>query len=269
MKLISLNTFGGTFFEPLMAYIREQASDTDIFCFQEILDTKEDIQESRGARANLFAEISEALPGFNGFFSPAQTNFVPAGLTDDSVDFGLALFINKNIPIHSMGNFFLYGQQNALLPSDITTLPTEAQYVQFFVDKKMVTVCNVHGTAWPGDKLDSAIRLEQTRKILAFVNTQEGDKIVCGDFNLLPNTRSIEQFEVNGMRNLIKEYNIETTRGTLNKQLNPQYANTPDGFQEFADYTFMTPGVLVNGFDVPDLPISDHLPMVVEFKIKK
>lgn len=268
MKLISLNTFGGTFFEPLMAYIREEASDTDIFCFQEILDTKGDIQESMGARANLFAEISEALPGFNGFFSPVQMNFVPAGPTDDNIEFGLAIFINKNIPIHSTGNFFLYGQQNALLPSDITTLPTEAQYVQFFVDKKMVTVCNVHGTAWPGDKLDSSIRLEQTRKILAFVNNQPGEKIICGDFNLFPNTRSVEQFEESGFCNLIKEYNIQTTRGSLIKKIHPEYANTPGGFQEFADYTFVTPGISVTSFDVPDLPISDHLPMVVEFDVK-
>ena len=36
MKLVSLNTWGGKAYKPLIDFIKQQARDTDIFCFQEV-----------------------------------------------------------------------------------------------------------------------------------------------------------------------------------------------------------------------------------------
>ena len=38
----------------------------------------------------------------------------------------------------------------------------------------------------------------------------------------------------------------------------------PD-FQKFADYVFVSPDVNVESFSVPDIDISDHMPLVLEF----
>ena len=43
---------------------------------------------------------------------------------------------------------------------------------------------------------------------------------------------------------------------------NAKYPNDP---QYFADYAFVSPGVNVTSFAVPVLPVSDHLPFVLEF----
>ncbi len=267
MKIISLNTFGGTFFEPLMEYVMSHASDTDIFCFQEILHTEEEIKESAGARANLFAEMTDALNDFTRYFSPTQEHFLPTGYTENDIHFGMAIYIKKGYQ-ETFGQFFMNGYRNSLDPNNDLTMPTLTQYVQFQVGGEQLTVCNVHGIAWPGNKLDSPIRLEQTRKILAFVESQPGEKIICGDFNLLPETKSVIQFEEHGFRNLVNEYNIKSTRGSLVKKIHPEYEHTPEGFQEFADYTFVSSGIHISHFDVPNLPISDHLPMIVEFDLK-
>ena len=48
----------------------------------------------------------------------------------------------------------------------------------------------------------------------------------------------------------------------------PQYEHGKYGFQEFADYAFVSPGIRVVDFVVPDLPVSDHLPLILSTEIE-
>ncbi len=267
MKIISLNTFAGTFFEPLMEFIKDHAENTDIFCFQEITNTDDPITVSRGARANLFAEVSLLLSDFQGYFSPSQLHFVPTGWTPDNVEFGHAFFIRRNLEVKAIGHFFLFRERDSMVPDDPKTTPFQLQYTQLTIGETFLTICNVHGVFWPVNKLDSPERLVQSQKIIDFLQDQPGEKIICGDFNLFPNTKSIQMLEEYGLRNLIKDYHIQTTRGSLIKRLHPEYVDTPEGFQEFADYMFASSGIEVKKFEVPDVPVSDHLPMVGEFDV--
>ncbi len=130
-----------------------------------------------------------------------------------------------------------------------------------------VTIVTLHGNSQPGSKRDSPKRLAQSQKVLDFLADKDGEKIVLGDFNLMPDTESVRMWERAGYRNLVAEYGIKSTRGSNHRKLSPQYANTPEGYQEFADYTFTSPGVKVTSFEVPDIPLSDHLPMILEFSV--
>ena len=47
------------------------------------------------------------------------------------------------------------------------------------------------------------------------------------------------------------------------------WSNGPKECLEFADYTFVTSGIKVESFEVPDVPISDHLPMILKFNLNK
>jgi len=78
---------------------------------------------------------------------------------------------------------------------------------------------------------------------------------LCGDFNLLPETKSLIMFEDAGMKNLIKEYNITSTRNKF-KKFN----------KKISDYVFVSNNVNVSSFKVPDVLISDHLPMIFEIQ---
>ncbi len=267
MKLISLNSFGGTFFEPLRAFVTAHAPDTDIFCFQEILSATAPPLVSDGARTNLLQELIIALPDFQYFFAPTQTHFNLTQLVDQKMETGVATFMKKNLPLATTGSFFVYGIPNGLVGNNFVTLPYNTHHVTLSFEEKMLTVCNFHGTAEPGSKFDTPERLAQSQKVLNFLSGQSGAKIVCGDFNLLPHTQSVGMFEQNGFRNLIKEFKITSTRGSLLKKIHPEYGANKYGFQEFADYTFVTPDIQVTNFQVPDLPISDHLPMILEFDL--
>ena len=82
--------------------------------------------------------------------------------------------------------------------------------------------------------------------------------IVVGDFNLLPNTKSIEMISKK-MINLIEKYNIKSTR--------PKFDDGLDKGNLVCDYIFVNDKVIVNDFKVIDTNISDHLPLILEFSI--
>lgn len=268
MKLISLNTYGGIFFKPLLDFIEREALDTDVFCFQEVLGGPNSAPLQNSARANLFSELARALPGFTGFFAPVEDALV---FSDNSspptpaVPFGTAIFVHKKHTIHQQGSFFIYRERNAFVPRDFTTLGHNAIFVQLVNNGKLLTICNVHGTSEPGDKLDTPDRLAQSQTVLDFIKKQSGEKIIAGDFNLLPATQSIALFERAGFSNLIKDFSIASTRGSILKTIHPEYGDTPNGWQEFADYVFTSAGITPQKFSVPDIAIADHLPLILEF----
>lgn len=267
MKLVSLNTYGGHFFEPLMEFVKLHAVDTDIFCFQEIFDTATDIVWESKTRANLLAEMRRALPEFEGIYAPVQDGYVEGKPGNKKISFGVATFVRRTHKIESSGSIFIHLAHNSYVTGDNLTLPANMLQTQLSVNGHHMMVCNVHGTAFPGHKLDTPERLGQSQIILDFAMDQEGEKIITGDFNLLPETESVRVFEESGFQDLVADFGITTTRGTLIKQLHPEYSTSEYGFQEFADYTFATPGVHVSTYEVPDLSISDHLPLIVTFNI--
>ncbi len=267
MKLISLNIYGGHFFEALMEFIKINAAQTDIFCFQEVLSTPSGVAGvSHGSRINIFTEIARLLPEFHSFFIPVQDHFDETALVAEEVSAGLATFVRKKYAIHKTDHFFIYKEKNSFVATDYFSLPYGLHYLQLELDGQLLTVCNLHGTAMPGNKLDTPERLVQSQKVLDFLAAQAGEKIVVGDFNLLPHTKSIRLFEEAGFSNLVKDYGIKSTRGSLLKQLHPEYGESVEGWQEFADYALVTSGITVKSFAVPDLPLSDHLPMILEFE---
>lgn len=260
MKLISLNTWGGKFFDPLIQFIEQESLNTDIFCFQEIYDTKSNVKQYRGIRANLLEEIKKILPNFQVIYFPTLKGFDDeAEPTDFDLKYGSAIFVNDSIVLNLHEDCFVYQDENFLtLKKDFSNLATLLQYVNFNFNGKNSAVFNFHGTPFPGDKLDTNKRLMEIRKLKEIIDTKMGTKILVGDFNLLPDTQSIKILE-SDMRNLIKEFNIQRTRSSLSP-----YFGEAD-FQKYADYTFVSFGVHVTSFKVPDVAISDHLPMILEF----
>lgn len=260
MKLISLNIWGGTAYEGFMAFVKEHAPTTDIFCFQEVYRSDAGVALSQNTHINIFADIAKALPEFQGFFQTMEYNMDERGSIDISNELGLALFVRSPL-IPSKEGFVPINQTPGTWDrKDFATLPHILQYAHFDTATPF-TIGHLHGVSRPGTKLDTKERIEQSRKIVAFLKTQPGPKILCGDFNLMPETGSIAMIERAGMRNLIKDFGIKDTRGKLN------HDRRPSPPQYFADYAFVSPEIKVKRFEVPAVLASDHLPMILEFSL--
>ena len=254
VKLIILNIWGGKVYAPLMAFLKEHAEEVDIFCLQEVFNTSMEEEIPSEARIKIFSEIGSVLTSFTGFHAPITIGWDWSDKKINlPVQFGLATFIRKSIQIDSLGDFFVLGKLGDFTGKP-ESRPRNVQYVRFSQNGIHYTICNFHGHWKPHtNKEDLPERIEQSQKIVEFLKPEKSKKILCGDFNLAPHTQSIRILE-DGMRNLVKEYGITSTRS---------HYYTKDG--KFADYILVSPEVEVKDFKVlPDV-VSDHLPLYLEF----
>ncbi len=262
MKLVSLNIWGGKAHEALFSFIAEHSPSTDIFSFQEVWTSpRADIEESRNTHVHILEELKAFLPDFSAHFFPVQDGMDLESAVDFELTQGNAIFVRNTLPVSSEGQVFTYGARDSSTSDTWEDVPTCFGFVRVPHGAGELTVMNFHGKAVPGDKLDTPERLEQSRRIAAFVAEEKGEVILAGDFNLLPETESIRIVEEAGLKNLITDFDIKTTRSRLSA-----YYGKPDE-QKFADFAFVSKGVTVNNFAVPaECVASDHLPMILEFK---
>ena len=208
---------------------------------------------------DIFDDLKEVLPDFEGYFLPIFEMHDFAKKVDFMVQEGTAIFVKKSVPHVGYGSLFVLRNYNDhLVYKGNIDFPSALQYVEINNNNQKITISNIHGTAQPGTKIDTPERLEQSRNIINFLNKLSSEKILCGDFNLMPDTESIRMIERFSMKNLIKDFNIKCTRSKSN------LLKWSGSEQFFADYLFVSSGLSVKSFTVPDLEISDHLPMILE-----
>lgn len=229
MKIVFLNAWKNET-KKVKDFILKHSKDTDIFCIQESLDSK----------SKNFCQ--ECLPDYQLFFAKKKST--------ENDCFEQSTFIKKDLKVLETN---IIGEKEldiglAIFNKIITK------------DKKTINLCNVHGHAMPGHKQDTPERLKFSQLIVDFLEKIPGPKIVAGDFNLDLEIKSIQIFKDNNFRNLIEEFNIDTTRNHLSWNLYKVK-------QFFADHLFVDSKLKVKKFTVPKIEISDHLPMILEFDL--
>ena len=253
MKIITLNTWGGRAGkEGLLSFFNKHKDDIDIFCLQEMWSAPYEHLEGENAGALAIRhkdimvrgvhEVRELLSGHHTYFHPHHMD-----------NYGLAMLVRTELPIHKEGEVFVHQHKGFIPTGDIGHHARNIQYITTEVGGKIITVINFHGL-WNGQgKTDSEDRIRQSQRIIDSIRTLPGEVIICGDFNLLPNTESIRMFEDFGLRNLIKEFGITSTRTT-------HYTKA----DKFADYIFVSKGISVTDFRVLPDEVSDHAPLLLE-----
>lgn len=221
MKIIYLNTYHSELGSELRQYIKENLHDTDVFCFQEALADEQSIYR-------------DLLTDYVSYYDVKDNPYVVLANV---------IFVQKGIEVIDRGALLHEG--------------SDVGFANYIVTKKNgieTVICNVHGIPHPGHKLDTIDRLQQSQILLDhFSNRQR--VIIGGDFNLLPEAKSVKMFAENGYRDLIVEHGIKSTRNHI------AFKKYPDNPQHYADYIFTTPTINVHSFVVPDDIVSDHQPL--------
>lgn len=241
MKLMTLNIWGGRVREPLFEFIKKY-HDVDIFCFQELYNKATDkmSDDNRVASLNILDELKSLLSNHQSFFSPSIGSV-----------YGIGVFVKKGISILDTGDVWIYEVKD--YAGSGGNHSRNMQWLQCGINGITYSIFNVHGL-WNGKgKTDSLDRIEQSSRIKECVDKFSGKKILCGDFNLRPDTKSIEIVS-DGMDNLINKYKIKSTRTSI-------YSKD----EKFADYVFVSPEVGVKSFEVFEDEVSDHSPLLLEF----
>jgi len=243
IKLITLNIWGGHVYAPLLEFISAH-QETDIFCLQEVYHKAPHkiSEDEKHVHLNIFSELADRLPDHNPFFKPVVNS-----------SYGIGIFIKNHLDVLSEGEISIH-----LNPHYKGTGPTHSRNLQWLECKahdQIFSILNVHGL-WNGmGKTDTPERIAQSRRIKTFMNSLNTPSILCGDFNVRPDTLSMDILE-QGMNNLIKTHHVSSTR--------TRYYTKEE---KFADYILASQEIRVNQFRVLKDEVSDHAPLFLDFSI--
>ena len=249
MRLICLNTWGGKLYDQFSSFLQRFQKTTDLFCLQEVFTHPPTSGFKTGDPervADLYERLERQLRGFTGYLTEPYTSFGER----------LALFVRDSVKIDNYGDTILCPQRDVVVDKRSFSIGSRLQWIGFHRGKKWCTVANMHGMWLPSGKEDSSERLIQSDRIVRFITHVEGAKILCGDLNLLPQTRCINMLEQH-LRNLTREYAVTSTRSS-------HYSKNG----KFADCISTSADVRVLGFHVLEDEVSDHLPLLLEFDLR-
>ncbi|HSD12595.1 MAG TPA: endonuclease/exonuclease/phosphatase family protein [Patescibacteria group bacterium] len=253
LKLITLNCWGGREAGKLLPFFEKMGKEVDVFCLQEMYDadqrTIDEKHPEMKMRGDLFRNVRKALPGHMGCFA----------YFDDNPDrMSLALFVRHGIEVRTLADFIVHRPEVPQETGNAVLSPRKLQYVTFSFRGRDVTVGNYHGLWVNGPKTDTPERMAQGERVRNWLDGIAGPKILCGDFNLLPENASLRTID-RGLRNLVIETGVKSTRTPLYRHYeNPAEPN-------FADYVIVSPDVDVRKFAVLPDAVSDHAALYLEF----
>lgn len=264
MQIMCLNGWGGRLHDQLIPYIA--LARPDVLCLQEVVHTPgaktewltyRDDGAALPQRANFFAEVKRVLPDHVAFFCPAAQGDLWDGAMRFASQWGLATYVHKSLPIIGQIQGFVHG---SFSPHGYGEHPRSrnAHAVRVFDFKKgfPVTIAHMHGLRDPSGKHDTPARLQQAEKLKSLVQTiaETGDRvIVCGDFNVRPDSETFTILGTLGLTDLITARGFTNTRSSYYKKE-----------IRFADYMLVNALLADARFDVVEDPeVSDHRPLVL------
>lgn len=262
MLLVSINIWGGRVYDPLISFINKHKEKTDIFFFQEVFRSDRNVITHEN-HSNIINDLISLLPEFDYYYSATATGHDTKGKVDFPLEFGQATFIRKGIKVNRQGDVFVHKKFNEIgeyYEDGRVNFPRNFIYSEIEHEDKKFLVLNLHGLWQPAPKIDIPERIMQSQIIIDFIKENNLPTIVAGDFNLRIETKALQMFEDEGMRNLTKESKATTTRSRL---YDAKYIKT----DKFADYVIVTKGIWVNDFKILKDVVSDHLPLYLKFEV--
>lgn len=126
------------------------------------------------------------------------------------------------------------------------------------IDNKKLTVMNVHGVWNPKHGRDNEQRLQMASFISEKLKGAQYT-IISGDFNTDPDTKSMS---------MIREGLQDPFLGKISTTFNKKQKDTSKVSWDFVvDHTMLSHDIQIHESSVPDVDVSDHLPLIVKFSL--
>lgn len=261
MKIISLNCWVGKLYDSLVDFIKKHNEKVDVFCFQEVVfGGPDDFFSHHKIHGQVFEKMKLILKNYAVYASPNQRDSYfgeDKYKITNGANIGQAIFVKKEIDSLDPGSFLVYPKDNDPFEKELRgSITGKCQHVDL---EGKISLISVHGL-WQGGKGDTPERLEQSRRIIDFVERKGKPALVLGDFNLFPDTESVGILS-RKFRNLISDHKIDRTRSSF-------YHDMEKYKDYIADYAFLSPEIKLKDFRVLEDEASDHLPLFMEIDLK-
>ena len=244
MKIMTLNVWQGRLERVLLKHL--ETLDIDFACMQEAVD----YEGTPAGLASSYKKIGNSLRLDYQFFSPLTA----MKLGSKDITFGNVIYASR--PFSETGTIFTRGEYKDNFDFDVDDYNVRAfQHALVEIGDKKLHILNYHGHHIDAHKLGDEETMRQVQQIADYIKTLDGGVVLCGDFNLSPESESVKHLDIL-LSNLPVDYSLKTTRSRLT------YKN------EVCDYIFVNKHVDVKGFSMDETIISDHNALILDFDLK-
>jgi endonuclease/exonuclease/phosphatase family metal-dependent hydrolase len=263
VRIVTLNTWGGAMFDALASWL--PTCGADVVCLQEVTRTAglrgwttfADGERTLPQRADLFADVTELLSGYRGYFLASDAGPV---IDDEGhrwrQQFGVATFVHGRLSVVETASAFIHGSftEHSDWPAEARPRAAHGVRVVDRASDATFTMVNLHGLRDAAGKGDTPARREQAGRVAELVASLrvEGDEVaVGGDLNLLPDSETFDVLAEVGLTDLVGEADTRTSRY-------PKPAR-------HASYLLVSTPDLVRRLEIVTAPeVSDHRPLLVD-----
>ncbi len=243
MKILQLNIWGGRLGRVISdLLVRENP---DVVCLQEAIAIP-------GGKSILFEDVEE-IQAHTGYEHAYMTPSITFNLMRRKAEWGNCV-LSKH-PFVETNEQYTYLEHvddyDHLEISDYNS-GRALQHVVVEGDAGPVNILNHHGYHINEHKNGNDETLRQCKLIADYAKSLTGPVVLCGDFNLVATSSSLEQINA-VLVNHVKERGVISTRTPLTYKT------------EACDYIFTSPDIEVKNFQVLDDIVSDHKALTVEF----
>ena len=265
MEIMCLNGWGGKLHEELVSYVA--AASPDVLCLQEVVHSPEtdkdwltyrDGDHILPQRANFFRDVTRALPDHQAMFCPAAQGVLWERETAIPSQWGLATFVRRTLPIVGQAQGFVHKSYSPVgYGEHPRSRSAHAVRLYDYAAERPVVIAHMHGLRDLRGKMDTKDRRVQAERLAALAHSvaEPGDPmIVCGDFNVEPESETFDVLREVGLTDLVTTRGIAGTRTSHYKKPG-----------RFADYMLVNDRVAVKRFEVVEDPeVSDHRPLILQ-----
>jgi len=252
IKFLTLNILqGGLLMDNILDFLNQEQP--DIFALQEVYNGQD---PNLPVNYRSMQVLSQNFTTWHNYFSASLLSQTPHG----NFDLGNAIFskfpMTQKDQTYIYGNYGLYPQTPADL--DWSKDPQALQWAEIEIGNHNLNIFNLHGI-WGRDGNDNPARDQMGQIILDQIKNKP-NVILAGDFNLRPSTQVVKNIERH-LNNVFKN-ELTTTFNLSRKDLiaSPGYATS------VVDMIFVSPNLQILSHTCPQVDISDHLPLIMEFE---
>lgn len=246
LKVIQLNIEVGAFLEDAVTFLN--AENPDVLFLQEVGNSQGDNLPSHYAT---LGRLKSKLTLKHVVYSPTGVYKLPEGM----VEMGNAIF--SRYPLELVDTIFYdvpYSPSYTDTSGDFSMVPRNLQHAILSIKTVDIHLFNTHGIWGKGD---NERKNQMAERIVQEIKGKK-NVILAGDFNTIPDTKTIKLIE--SMLSNVAKDRSETTFN-MRQKTNPIFSKF------IVDMIFISKNIQMKESSVPDVDISDHLPVVASVEL--
>lgn len=248
IKFIQVNIYKGMYLDSLLDFLKKE--DADFISMQEVTWGVQNLCQDK--ELNLFDYIKLKLNLF-GVYN-VDFNILEGVGSQGNVVLSRWPILDHTVVI--LKNQIDVSKKESDDPSFFPIGPRHLLSAKIKLENRFIHVISWHG-AWTAPPADTRETLRQTRMVVDYLEGLKEPFIMGGDLNAIPQSKTINMLNKVAVNLMEGSGVIQTTHPTVHKII-------PRGF--LIDYVFTSFHFKLEKLVVPQVTISDHLPVVALLK---